>query len=176
MHRIRVTALANTDPTEELRRLSIFRRDLYAHSPVEIDPDSLAYQARRDEQNRAYFEFSTDYVNEVREVQQNHDHGNWVAIEEVAGPAGEPCLNCGYVSGTFTPSQCPNCNFRDISACPHCHEEVARQEYRSIAGDLFRCPRCDTHVRLHFNDPLIRSDGRHNEPVVIVEVAAEQPV
>jgi hypothetical protein len=174
MNRIRVTAVVNPDPSVELRRLSMVRRDLYGHSPVEIDPDNPAHQNRRDAQRRAYFEFSTNYVDEVRRVLREYGHESSVTVEEVAGPAGEPCLRCGHVAGPVTPPVCPNCEFRDISPCPHCHEEVPRQEYESVAGDLFRCPRCRTRVRLHFNDPLVRSDGSYSEPVVIVEEAIQQ--
>jgi hypothetical protein len=176
MHRIRITALPNPDSTEELRRLAILRRDLYAHSPVEIDPDNPAHRTQRDEQHRPYFEFSTDFVEEVRRVLHDYGHAAHVTMEEVAGPAGEPCLNCGHVAGPVTPSVCPNCGFREISPCPHFNQEVARQEYAAVPGGLFRCPRCNTHVRLRFNDPLIRTDGDYTQPVVIVEVAVQQPV
>jgi hypothetical protein len=176
MHRIRITALPNPDTSEELRRLAILRRDLYGHSPVEIDPDNPAHRTQRDVQQRAYFGFSTDFAGEVRRVLRDYGHEQHVLMEEVPGPAGEPCLNCGYVAGPVTPSVCPNCHFRDISPCPECHQEVARQEYKSIAGDLFRCPRCNTHVLLRFNDPLIRAEGVYKQPVVVVELAAQQPV
>jgi hypothetical protein len=176
MHRIRITALPNSGPSEEVRQLAILRRDLYGHSPVEIDPDNPAHRTQRDGQNRAYFEFSTDYVEDVRRVLRDCGHEEHVLMEEVAGPAGEPCLKCGHIAGPVTPSVCPNCKLRDISSCPQSHREVARQEYIPVAGDLFRCPRCNTHVRLRFNDPLIRADGVDNQPVVVVDVAAQQTV
>ena len=66
MVRIRITALPKPDPSEELRRLAMLRRDLYVRSPVEIDPDNPAHRTQRDEQHRAYFDFSTDFVGEVR--------------------------------------------------------------------------------------------------------------
>jgi len=153
----------------------MLRRDLYAHSPVEIDPDNPAHQTHRDAQERAYFEFSTNYLDDVRRVLREYGYEGHTTIEETSGPAGEPCLNCGYVGGAITPTVCPNCHFRDIAACPHCEEEVARQEYEPVAGELFRCPRCRTYVRLQFNDPLIRSDGSYNQPVVVVEEAVGEP-
>jgi hypothetical protein len=150
-------------------------------------------------------------------VLPDYGHEQHVIMEEIAGPAGEPCLNCGHIAGPVTPSVCPNCRFREIAPCPQCHQEVARQEYISVAGDLYRCPRCitlapkklirtrrasegsasepslarrvsmckdaklscrgnNTHVRLRFNDPLIHADGIYNQPVVAVDVAAQQPV
>jgi hypothetical protein len=57
MVRIRITALPKPDPSEELRRLAMLRRDLYVRSPVEIDPDNPAHRTQRDEQHRAYFDF-----------------------------------------------------------------------------------------------------------------------
>ncbi len=176
MVRIRITALPKPDPSEELRRLAMLRRDLYVRSPVEIDPDNPAHRTQRDQQHRAYFDFSTDFVGEVQRVLRDYGHEQHVIMEEIAGPAGQPCLNCGHIAGPVTPSVCPNCHFREIAPCPQCHQEVARQEYIPVAGDLFRCPRCKTHVRLRFNDPLIHADGIYNQPVVAVDVAAQQPV
>jgi hypothetical protein len=175
MHRIRITALPNSGRSDELRRLATLRRELYAHSPVEIDPDNPAHETRHDEQRRPYFEFSTDYLDEVQRVLRDFGHIDHVAMDEVPGPAGDPCLNCGHVAGPLTPSECPSCGFRDISPCPHCHQEVCRQEYEPVAGELFRCSHCLTLVCLRFNDPLIRANGGYNQPVVVVEVAAEQP-
>lgn len=176
MRRIRITALPNSDPPKELRRLAILRRDLYGHSPVEIDPDNPAHRTQRDHDRRAYFEFSTDFVDEVRRVLREYGHEQHVIMEEVPGPAGEPCLNCGHIAGPVTPPVCPNCDFREISPCPQCHQDSARQEYSPVTGDLFRCPRCKTYVRLCFNDPLTLADGSYNQPVIVVEVAAHQPV
>jgi hypothetical protein len=178
MKRIRITALPNEDRSQELRRLAIVRRDLYSHSPVEIDPDNPAYRTHLDADDRAYFELSTDLVDEVRRVLRECGHDKYLSIDEVAGPAGEPCLKCGHVSGPMTPPVCPNCGFREISPCPECGRDVARQEYKHkpVDGDIFRCPRCDAYVRLRFNDPLTRADGTYNEPVVVVEAVAQQPV
>ena len=66
---------------------------------------------------------------------------------------------------------CPTCHHRDIDPCPNCAEEVPRQEYEKIAGDLFRCPRCRRHVRLRINPDAWLSDGTLNEPVVVTEDA-----
>ena len=44
------------------------RRDLWAHSPVEIDPDSPRHGTHRDEQKNAFFEFATDRFQEVQRV------------------------------------------------------------------------------------------------------------
>ena len=46
MHRIRITALPNSGPSKEVRQLAILRRDLYGHSPVEIDPDNPAHRTQ----------------------------------------------------------------------------------------------------------------------------------
>lgn len=176
MQRIRITASENGDPSTGPNRLTILRRDLYMHSPVEIDPDNPAHQTHRDERNRAYFEFSTDFVNEVTRVLRDFGHEGHVVAESVAGPAGEPCHKCGYVAHAPKPSVCPNCKFRDIGPCPHCHQEISREAYKPVSGDLFRCPTCEAIVRLSFNDPLLRSDGSYSQPVVLVEEAAQQPI
>jgi hypothetical protein len=175
MQRIRITSVCNGDPSEELRRLATVRRDLYAHSAVEIDPDNPAYQTRRDDQSRAYFEFSTEFIFEVERVLRDYGHQDKVTVEMVAGPVGDPCLRCGYIAGDQTPSVCPNCGLREISPCPKCGKEVSRQAYVPVAGDLFRCPHCGTRVRLHYNEPQFLSDGSYHEPVIVVEQAIQQP-
>src|SRR5687767_6276313 len=54
--RIRLTVRHNADdPTDDLKQTAKLRRDLWAHSPVEVDPDNPAYQTRRDSDRNAYF-------------------------------------------------------------------------------------------------------------------------
>ena len=61
MQRVRVTVKHNPDdPIDDLRWAARVRRDLWAHSPVEIDPDSPRHGTHRDEQKNAFFEFATD--------------------------------------------------------------------------------------------------------------------
>ncbi len=79
--------------------------------------------------------------------------------------------NCGNVAGPILPTVCPNCRFRDIAACPYCNEEVARQSYLPINGNVFMCPKCQHRVRLAMHDPLFNSAGYYNEPLVLVEKA-----
>ena len=89
-------------------------------------------------------------------------------VSEVTGEFGQECVNCGNVAGEVQPPVCPNCGFRDISPCPNCHRPISRTEYIQL-DKIFRCPACNTRVRLHFNDPLFVADGEYNQPLVIVE-------
>ena len=61
MPRIRLTIRHNpNDPADDLRYAARVRRDLWAHSPVEIDPDSRVHGTHRDAGRNAYFEFATE--------------------------------------------------------------------------------------------------------------------
>jgi Zn finger protein HypA/HybF involved in hydrogenase expression len=169
--RTRITVRPTGDRTNDLRVAANVRRDLWAHSPVEIDPDHPLHGTHRDEQERAYFEFSTGYPDEVTRVLRDYGHAERVEVREVEEPVGLACQNCGNVVGPVLPPVCPNCHFRDISACPVCHHEVPRQSYTRIGGDLFRCPQCHSQVRLRFNEPMFLGDGTYNQPLVVVEQA-----
>jgi hypothetical protein len=175
MEKLRITALAN-GADDELRRLEMIKRDLYVRSAVEIDPENPAHQTVRDSNRRAYFEFSTSHRDEVERIVKEFGHEAFVKIESAVGPAGEPCVRCGYVAGGSAPAVCPNCGLRDIDPCPNCNTPVSRADYKPVAGDLFRCPACDAQVRLRFNDPLLNRDGEYNEPIVLVEQATEAAV
>ncbi len=86
-------------------------------------------------------------------------------------PKVDECLNCGNVADKPV-AVCPNCNFREISPCPSCKTDVARQDYVDVPGDLFACPFCRAHVRLRYADPIWDKEGKYNEPVVIVKQEA----
>jgi len=58
---MRVTIKAQDDRASELRTAADVRRDLWAHSPVEIDPDHPLHGTHRDEEGRAYFELATEF-------------------------------------------------------------------------------------------------------------------
>lgn len=174
--RMRITVRPTGDRTNDLRIADRVRRDLWARSPVEIDPDNPLRGTHRDMQGRAYFEFRTDDPNAVRQVLHDDGHAGSVVVEEVHEPVGQPCLNCGNVAGPVLPTVCPNCHFRDISACPICHEEVPREDYAPLIGDIFRCPRCRNRVRLRFNEPMFVGDGTYNQPLVVVDQAERHEV
>ena len=74
--------------------------------------------------------------------------------------------NCGIIAGPILPSVCPTCDFRDISPCPHCKQEVARQSYLPVSGDLFKCPMCQRLVQLQMHEPLFNGQGVYNQPLV----------
>ena len=170
--RMRVTIKTTGDRTSELRTAAEIRRDLWAHSPVQVDPDHPLHGTHRDESGRAYFEFTTDLAAEVRRVIDEYHYGAQVELTETPVLPGEECLNCGNVAGPVQPAVCPNCGFRDISACAVCGEEVARQSYARISSELFRCPHCKNQVRLRFNSPMFLADGSFNQPLVVVEEEA----
>lgn len=175
IHRVKLTVRHNPDdPTDDLRYAAMVRRDLWAHSPVEIDPDSEVHGTHRDTGRNAYFEFRTEFIDEVKRVLNEHGHLDRVELEEREDP-GEPCQNCGNISGPILPTVCPTCHHRDISVCPNCGEEVPRQQYEKISGDLFRCPCCHQRVRLQINPDVWRSDGTMNEPVVLTTTTTPDP-
>ena len=169
MSRIRITVRGTGDRTEDLQRASRVRQDLWAHSPVEIDPDSPLHGTHRDEAGRAYFEVATSFPDQVRRVLREYHHEEQVELTEHPGPLGQECINCGNVAGRLAPPRCTNCGFLDISNCPVCDHSVSRQEYEQIVGDLFRCPRCQSRVRLRFNEPMFNRDGTFRQPLVVVE-------
>ncbi len=166
--RTRITVRPTGDRTIDLRVAADVRRDLWAHSPVEIDPDNPLHGTHRDEQGRAYFEFSTRYPDEITRVLRDYGHTERVEDRQVKEPVGQACQNCGNIVGPVFPTVCPNCDFRDISACSACLHETPRESYTRIAGDLFRCPHCQSHVRLRFNEPMFLGDGTYNQPLVVV--------
>ncbi|MGH7134612.1 MAG: hypothetical protein ACREHD_02670 [Pirellulales bacterium] len=159
------------DPEDDLRYAARVRFDLWAHSPVEIDPDTLIYRTRphganRDAERLVYFEVATDMLEEVKRVLRDYGHAQRVNVTEVE--EGEACQNCGKIAGRVFPTICPACGHRDIDPCPRCGEEVPRQEYQSINGDLFQCPRCGGHVRLQLNPHLLNANLTLKQPVVVV--------
>ncbi len=175
MKRVRVTIRHNPqDPAEDMRRAAHIRRDLWAHSPVEIDPDGEAHGTCRDADHNAYFEFATDRLPEVQRVLREYGYAGRARVDVVAEGAGTECVNCGSIMPEPA-TICPICSFRDIDPCPYCHNEIPRLEYGSIGGDVFKCPNCHHRVRFRFNDPLVAADGHYNQPVVLIS-RAEAPV
>jgi DNA-directed RNA polymerase subunit RPC12/RpoP len=172
MRRIRITIKQNPgDLADDLRYAARVRADLWAHSPVEIDPDSRVHGTHRDTDRNAYFEFTTEFPEEVDRVLREYRHNDRVTLSVIQEINGEACQNCGNIAGPVLPTVCPTCHHRDIDPCPNCGEEVPRQLYDEIAGDLFRCPRCGRRVRLSINPQVWRNDGTLNEPVVVTEDA-----
>jgi hypothetical protein len=171
MLRVRVTIKHNpADPADDLRSAALIRRDLWAHSPVEIDPDSPRHGTHRDEHKNAFFEFATERLEEVERVLKEFGYTNRAEATVVKEDGGMECVNCGNITPKLT-TVCPNCEFRDIAACPHCNHEIPRTEYTPISGDLFKCPMCHKKVRLNFQDPLFDGDGYYRQPLVLVTPA-----
>jgi hypothetical protein len=171
MQRVRVTVRHNAaDPADDLRVAARVRRDLWAHSPVEIDPDSPRHGTHRDEKKNAFFEFATDRMAEVKRVLEEYGHSGRAVVEVVKEDQGMECVNCGNITPKLT-TECPNCKFRDIEPCPHCNHEIPRVEYMPVSGDLFKCPMCHKKVRLKFQDPLFDGKGHYRQPLVLVTPA-----
>jgi hypothetical protein len=172
MKQIRLTVLHNSaDPAEDLRVAAKIRRDLWAHSSVEVDPDSLFSRVSRDHDRNVYFECVAEYPEAVQEVVDKAGYTDRVRLEVIRTDVGLVCANCGYPSGFVT--KCEKCGYRDIEACPLCRQEVAREQYEAVSGDLFICPACHGKVRLGFSPVLVRSGGRLAEPAVVVRPAQE---
>ena len=175
MQRIRVTVRHNPeDSTDDLRWAARLRRDLWAHSPVEIDPDSPRHSTHRDADRNAFFEFATDRLPEVQRVLLAFGYSDRAQVKVIQEGNGTECVNCGNIPPELV-TVCPNCEFRDIDPCPYCNKEVARLAYTSVAGEVFKCPMCHHRVRLQFNDPIRDGKGHFNQPLVCVS-PAEAPV
>jgi hypothetical protein len=171
MLRVRVTVKHNpNDPADDLRWAARARRDLWAHSPVEIDPDSPRHGTHRDDQKNAFFEFATDRLQEVERVLKDFGYTDRAEAKVIKEDGGMECINCGKITPKLT-TVCPNCNFRDIERCPHCENEIPRTEYTPVSGDLFKCPFCNKKVRLNFQDVLFDSNGYYKQPLVLVTSA-----
>src|SRR5271166_27627 len=115
--RMRVTIKAQGDRASELTTATDARRDLWAQSPVEIDPDHPLRGTHRDEDGRAYFELATEFPREVHRVIEEHKYTGKVELTETPALPGEACANCGNVTSPVRPTVCPNCQFRDITPC-----------------------------------------------------------
>lgn len=171
MRRVRVTIKHNPDdPADDLRCAARVRRSLWAHSAVEIDPDSPNHATRRDDEKNAYFEFATDRFPEVVRVLQEQGFMKRAEATIVKEEYGTECVRCGQITPKLT-TVCPNCGFRDVEPCPHCNHEVPRTEYTPILGNLFTCPVCGKKVRLNFQDPLFDVEGTYQQPLVLVTSA-----
>jgi hypothetical protein len=167
--RLRVTIAPGADGAEELRYAARVRRDLWAHSPVDVDPDDPRNATYRDAERRPYFELTTDLPQEVRRVIREYGHEDRVTLTEVEEEPGPECLNCGNVVGPVFPTVCPNCEMREISPCPYCGQEVPRQNYIPVSGDLFICPECRSRVRVQTNPEQFATDGTFNPPLFLVK-------
>lgn len=170
--RMRVTIKPKEDRASALRTAAEVRWELWRHAPVEVDPDHPLHGIHRDRDGRAYFEFATGFPEQVRQFVKNHGYSDTLELTESPELPGDECANCGNVAGLVLPTVCPSCEFRDISPCPVCGNEIARTLYTRISGDLFRCPHCKNRVRLRFISPMVLPDGSYNQPLVVVEEAA----
>jgi hypothetical protein len=169
---MRATLADSGDWGRDLDTTANLRRDLWAHAPVAIDPDHPLYGTHRDYQGRAYIEFSTPVPDAVRRVLREHGYTDRVELTESNEPLGRECLNRGNIAGPVRPSVCPNCDFRDVSPCPVCAEEVPREQYIPLGGYFFRCPRCRNRVRFRFNSPMFLLDRNFNPPLIVIDEVA----
>jgi hypothetical protein len=171
MQRVRVTVRHNPDdPSDDLRCAARIRRDLWTHSPAEIDPDSPRHGTHRDAQSNAFFEFATDRFRDVQRVLNEYGYAERTEATVVQDENGTECVNCGNITPEFV-AECPACHFREIENCPHCNHDVARLAYIPKVGDLFQCPNCQRRVRLQFQDPLFDGNGDYKQPLIRVIVA-----
>jgi uncharacterized CHY-type Zn-finger protein len=172
IHLIRITVKPDPgDPRVDFHYARRLRRDLWAHtdSDIDPDPDSDRNRTRLDASRRAFFEFATEEVGEIDRALKELGHENRVIVENRGPATFNRCVQCGFDSGSHDVAVCPQCHFRDIEPCPVCKQEIGRQTYRSVEGDVFECPNCGSRVRFSFNEPLLKKDGAYNEPLVLVE-------
>jgi hypothetical protein len=172
--RIRVSVTVSDDRKADLKLASTARQVLSRESCVWEDQEHPLRGIHRDDHRRCYFEFATDDVEQVQRVIAGLPFANRLEVTLEPPPPGEGCRNCGNIAGPVLPSVCPNCDFRDISPCPNSdcpRREVPRQAYVRVGAHLFRCPACQTLVRLRFNEPMFRTDGTFNPPLVVADLA-----
>ncbi len=178
MPRIRTTIINTDDRKEQFRRAFRVRQDLIDHLKVSLDSEYPLQGVHRDGQKRAYFEVAAAQVDAIRSRLDDRGHDGYTEVSVPNLPNGEPCVNCGNIAGPKLLPVCPNCDFQDIAPCPICGAEVAREDYRKIAGSLFECPdpkgKGSHRVRLAFNDPLFNADGTYRQPLVVVYPAEEE--
>ena len=87
--RIRVVVRKHDDdPAKDLEVAGRLRFDLWAHSPVEVDPDDPSCATRRNSDGEAFFEFDTDVPDEVRRVVRDYGHAE--AVRLLAGGELQP--------------------------------------------------------------------------------------
>lgn len=162
MAQIKIYVASSGDGAADLLRLSRVRHALWKGGLVQGAP----LGAHRDGEGRLFFRFRGN----LEEVRAAVDAESQAFVEEVRDADADECVNCGNRPGDPFPTVCPNCAFRDITPCPNCTREVPRREYLDVAGNLFRCPHCNAHVRMEFNASLFDSSGRINEPAVVLHL------
>lgn len=166
MQTVRITLTTrDTDPSKDLRILSEIRKVLWSKSPLEVSPGSKEHGARRNPEGYAFFQFASNHLDLVATVLEKYGYFSQVTIDFDANPLAVSCERCKKPVGDRTPSVCPHCKYRDISPCPYCNQEIAREAYVEVAGDIMKCPSCGHRVRIAFAPSL------SDEPAVIVSMA-----
>lgn len=166
--RVRLTVRHNSsDPEDDFRVIARLRHELWARSAVEIEPDQPTSQTQRNEHGDAFFEFATQLPHEVERIVRQFLPAKRVMMTDL-GEVGLVCVRCGYAAGFVT--QCPSCGLRDIAPCPSCRNEVPREQYIPVSGDLFKCPKCTRRVRLKFAS-IDMTTAQSKGPVVLVHDA-----
>ena len=176
--RMRVTVSSSADRRVDLKVASAAKAKLFVQAPIWEDPEYPLQGIHRDYERRCYFEFATDHPQQLRQLVAGLPSAARITVSENPPPPGEGCENCGNVSGPVLPSVCPNCDFRDIAPCPNprCpRSEVPRREYirlgANLGANVFRCPACNSRVCFRYNEPMFRSDGTFNPPLILVDAA-----
>ena len=82
--RLRIIVNKNEDPARDLEIAADFRRDLWAHSPVEYDLDDPSVKTRRTvDTHTAYFEFDTEFPDEVARIVREYNYTERLRVEEL---------------------------------------------------------------------------------------------
>jgi hypothetical protein len=170
--RYRITIMNIPDRGEQLRYANRVREDLIEHARVWLDAEYPLQGVHRNTEGQAYFEFAAESRETISDVMNRICHSAHTDLTETGDRLGEPCQECGNIAGRVQPPECPNCGFLDIQRCPVCGELHSRELYDHINGNLFYCPTKGDgtrhRVRLIFNEPMFRHDGRFNQPLIIV--------
>jgi len=170
-HLVRVTIRENPDDKSDgFRYAAKVRRDLWAYSDSDIDPEHDRNRTLLDktENPRPYFEFTTEDIAQVEQALARHDHKDRTILEDKGEVTISRCAKCGFDAGPGAASICSCCGFRDIDPCPNCGREIARVAYHSIEADVFECPVCCSKVQFSFSEPMVDEEDNLNQPLVLV--------
>jgi hypothetical protein len=172
MPRYRIRIANVIDRTEQVRLAYRVRENLIEHAQVWVDSEHPLQGVHRDTAGHAYLEFAAENRGTISDVLNRGPLVGFTELRETDDPLGEACQDCGNIAGPVQPPVCPNCGFRDIGPCPVCGVLHSRHDYVEVGGNLFYCPTRNNgtrhRVRLMFNDPLLRLDGKLNQPLVLV--------
>ncbi len=82
------------------------------------------------------------------------------------------CPNCGtkFYENPL-PFKCTVCEFQMIQACPVCRHEVPISNYLTEGSTIWKCPECQSRVRVSYVEPMFDARGFLVQPLVELSIA-----